>query len=68
MLYAVVYILLICGAVALVLWALDHLGTPQPIRNIVYVLTVVVAIVLIVGIVLGLFGMSSGLSTPPLIK
>ena len=62
MLQTVVWILLICGGAALVYWAVDKLGTPDPLNRIVKVLTIVVAIVLVVILLLGLLGMSA---TPP---
>jgi hypothetical protein len=58
MLYAAIYILCVCGGAALVYWAVDKLGTPDPLANIVKVLTICVAIVLIL---LSLLGMGGGL-------
>jgi len=63
MLTAVIYILIICGLAALVIWAVDQLGTPDPLRNIVRVLTVCVAIILVLVIALGLLGLGPGLSS-----
>lgn len=63
MLVAVVYILVICGLAALIVWAVDQLGTPDPLRNVVRVLTVAVAIILVLVIALGLLGMGPGLSS-----
>ncbi|HEY3145467.1 MAG TPA: hypothetical protein VGJ75_03905 [Dongiaceae bacterium] len=53
----VVYILLVCGAAALVYRAVAQLGTPEPLARIVRVLTIVVAIVLVVIILLDMLGM-----------
>jgi len=61
MLYAAIYILCVCGGAALIYWAIDKLGTPDPLANIVKVLTICVAIVLVVIILLGLLGMGAGL-------
>jgi hypothetical protein len=66
MLTALIYIIVICGALALVHWAVGALGTPEPVANIVRVIAVVLAIIFIVVIVLNLFGMSTGIETPPL--
>jgi hypothetical protein len=60
-----VYLLVICGAAALVYWAVDKLGTPDPLNRVVKVLTIVVAIVLVVMILLRLLGVS-GAVIPPL--
>jgi len=61
MLYAAIYILCVCGGAALVYWAIDQLGTPDPLGRIVKVLTICVAIVLVVIILLNVLGMGSGL-------
>jgi hypothetical protein len=61
MLYAAIYILCVCGGAALVYWAVDKLGTPDPLSNIVKVLTICVAIVLVVIILLNVIGMGAGL-------
>jgi len=61
MLTVIVWTVLICGAVALVYWAVPQLGTPEPLARVVMVGAVVIAIVAIVFLWLGLFGMS-----PPL--
>lgn len=64
MLYAAIYILCVCGGAALIYWAIDQLGTPEPLSRIVKVLTICVAIVLVVIILLSLLGMGSGLPLP----
>ncbi len=61
---AAVYLLLVCGAAALIYWAVDKLGTPAPLNNVVKVLTIVVGIVLVVLILLNMLGM--GGAVPPL--
>lgn len=63
-LQAVIYILVVCGAAALVYWAVDKLGTPEPLNRIVKVLAMIVAIVVVVMVLLGLIGMGAAL--PPL--
>jgi hypothetical protein len=66
MLTAIIYILLICGLAALVIWALGELGTPAPLANVVRVLTICIAILLVVMVALNLLGLGPGL--PPLLK
>jgi hypothetical protein len=61
MLTVIVWTVLICGAVALVHWAVPRLGTPAPLANVVLVGSIVIAIIVIVFMWLGLFGMA-----PPL--
>ncbi len=61
---AFVYMLVVCGAAALLYWAVDHLGTPDPLNRIVKVLAIVVAIVIVVMILLNMMGMGAAL--PPL--
>jgi len=63
-LQAAIYILVVCGAAALIYWAVDKLGTPDPLNRIVKVLAMVVAIVVVVMVLLGLLGM--GAAMPPL--
>lgn len=58
-LQAVVYLLLVCGAAALVYWAVDKLGTPAPLNNVVKVLTIVIAIVIVVIVLLNMIGMGA---------
>lgn len=58
-LQAVVYILLVCGAVALLYWAVPQLGTPEPLARIVRVLGMVIGIVLVVWIILAMIGMGT---------
>lgn len=60
---AVVYLLVVCGAAALIYWAVDKLGTPEPLNRVVKVLAIVVAIVLVVMIVLRMIGMGGAI--PP---
>ena len=60
----IVYLLVVCGAAALVYWAVDKLGTPDPLNRVVKVIAIVVAIIVIVLILLNLLGMGAAL--PPL--
>ena len=56
-----VYLLVVCGAAALLYWAVDKLGTPDPLNRIVKVLAIVVAIVIVVMILLNMMGMGGSL-------
>ena len=58
MLTVIVWTVLICGAVALVHWAVPRLGTPAPLANVVLVGSIVIAIIVIVFMWLDLFGMA----------
>lgn len=64
MIPTIIMLLIICGVAALAVWAIDALGTPEPIRRVVRVVVVVVAVLLIIGLVAGLFGVNTGLSIP----
>jgi hypothetical protein len=61
---AAVFVLLICGAAALIYWAVPKLGTPEPLARIVLVLTMVIAIVAVVFVILSLIGMAGSFPTP----
>jgi len=61
---AFVYLIVVCGAAALAYWAVDKLGTPDPLNRIVKVIAIIIAIVVVVIIVLNVLGMGGGL--PPL--
>lgn len=60
MIYAIVWTILICGGVGLVYWAVPRLRTPEPLANLVLVGSVVIAIVIIVFLWLGVFGLMPG--------
>ena len=68
MLVAFVYVLVVCAVAALVYWAADALGTPEPINRIVKVAVVVIAVIVIIAVVLNLFGIASPIATPPLVN
>ncbi|HVQ52125.1 MAG TPA: hypothetical protein VMS92_18940 [Mycobacterium sp.] len=61
--YAIIWTIVICGFAALAYWAVTALRTPEPLANVVRVGAVVIAIVVIVMIWLGVFGMGPGM--PP---
>lgn len=65
MIRQVIWIIVVCGALALVYWAVDALGTPQPVNRVVKVVAVVLALILIVSIVLGMIGMDTGIRLQP---
>lgn len=58
MLQVLVWTILICGGVALVYWAVGALGTPEPLARVVTVGSVCIAIIVIVFMWLGLFGLA----------
>jgi len=62
----VVLILIVCGAAALIYWAVAQLQTPEPLARVVTVLTIVVAIVLVVVILLDMLGLGGILGTTQL--
>lgn len=58
MVYAIVWTVVICGLAALAHWAVTALGTPEPLARIVRVGAVVIAIIIVVFLWLGVFGMA----------
>lgn len=64
MIPTLIWVLVICGVVALAVWAIDALGTPEPVRKVVRVIVIVVGILVIIGLVAGLFGVNTGIPTP----
>jgi hypothetical protein len=65
MLVTLVYLLVICAVAALVYWAVDALGTPEPINRIIKVAVVVIAVIAIILLLLRLFGIDAP-NAPPL--
>ena len=61
---ALVYVVILCAITALVYWAVDALGTPQPINKVVKVAVVVIAVLIIIGLVANLFGIATGIPVP----
>lgn len=68
MLIALIYLVIICAVAALVYWAVDQLGTPEPINRIVKVATVVLAVLIIILIVLRVFGIADYGVLPPSVR
>lgn len=62
----IAFIILILVGVAVVYWATDQLGTPQPLNNIIKVGVVAVAIILVVVLFMQMLGISIplGIHTP----
>jgi hypothetical protein len=60
MIQGLVYILIVCGLVALIQWAVVQLGTPEPLSRIIRVITIVIAVVVVVVIALNMFGIGTG--------
>jgi H+/Cl- antiporter ClcA len=61
MLSAIVYLVLVCALAALALWAIRELGTPDPVARVARVVVIGLALLIIIGIVAGLFGVNTGL-------
>jgi hypothetical protein len=64
MLGAVVYMVVVLVVVAVVYWAVDKLGTPQPLNNIIKVGVVAVAIIIVVVLFLQMLGIATPLNIP----
>jgi len=59
------YILFVLVVVAVVYWAVDQLGTPDPLNKIIKVGTVAVAIIIVVLLFMQLVGVApSGINLP----
>jgi hypothetical protein len=61
MIRVAIYLLIICGVAAVVLWAIRELGTPEPVARVVRVAVIVIALLLIIGDIANLFGIETGL-------
>jgi heme A synthase len=61
MIGTLVTLVVICAIAALAYWAVNTLGTPEPIRRIVIVAIVVIAALIVIGLIAGLFGVNLGL-------
>jgi hypothetical protein len=61
MIRVAIYLLIICGVAAVVLWAIRELGTPEPVARVVRVAVIVIALLLIIGVIANLFGIETGL-------
>jgi len=61
-----IYLVVVCAVAALVYWAVDALGTPEPIARIVKVAAVVIAVLIIILIFLRMLGMADGITIPAL--
>lgn len=64
MITTIILIAVVCGIAALGVWAINNLGTPEPLRRIVYVLIIVVAVLIVIGLAASLFGVNLGLPVP----
>jgi heme A synthase len=61
MLSALVWVIIICAVAALAMWAVRELAPPSPIDRVARVVIIGIAILLIIGIVAGLFGIDTGM-------
>ena len=57
MLSALIYLVIVAAIAAVAYWAVDQLGTPDPINRIVKVAVVLIAVLVIAVIFLRLFGL-----------
>lgn len=60
MLVALIYLVVLCAFAAVAYWAVDALGTPQPINRIVKVAVVLVVFLVVILIGLRLLGIDPG--------
>lgn len=68
MIGTVVYLVLVLVIVAVVYWAVDALGVPEPLNRIVKVGTVAIAIIIVVVLLLQILGIVTGAPILPSIK
>ena len=61
MISTLIWVVVICGVAVLALWAVRELGTPDPIARVVRVAVIVIAILIIIGLIAGLFGVDVGM-------
>lgn len=56
LLYLLIYILVVVLIGAVILWAIDQLGVPEPMRKIVRVIVVLICVLIIIGLLFDLVG------------
>lgn len=61
MIATLIWILVVVGIAALAMWALRTLAPPEPINRVAYVVIVVVAVLIIIGLAAGMFGVDIGM-------
>ena len=61
MIGTLVTLIVVCAIAGLAYWAVNTLGAPEPIRRIVIVAIVVIAALIVIGLIAGLFGVNLGL-------
>lgn len=61
MVSVLIWCVVVAGIAMLALWAIRELGVPDPIHRVLRVVIVVVAILIIIGLVAGLFGVDVGM-------
>jgi hypothetical protein len=61
MVAVLIWIVVICAVAALAMWAVRELAPPEPMGRVARVVIVGIAILLIIGIVAGLFGIDTGM-------
>ena len=61
MITTLIWIVIVCAIAALAVWAIDQLGTQEPIRRVARVVIIVVAVLVIIGLAASLFGVDVGM-------
>ena len=61
MISTLIWVVVVAGIAMLALWAVRELGVPDPINRVARVVIIVVAILIIIGLVAGLFGVDVGM-------
>jgi uncharacterized membrane protein len=61
MVSTLIWVVVVAGIAMLALWAVRELGVPEPINRVARVVVIVVAILVIIGLVAGLFGVDVGM-------
>jgi hypothetical protein len=64
MIVSLVWIIIVCAVAALAMWALRVLAPPEPINKVAYVIIVAVAVLIIIGLAAGIFGVDLGMPKP----
>jgi hypothetical protein len=61
MIAALVWVVIVCCVAALAMWAIRELAPPDPLNRIARVVVIGIAILIIIGIVAGVFGVDTGM-------
>ena len=61
MISTLIWVVVVAGIAMLALWAVRELGVPSPIDRVARVVIIVIAVLVIIGLVAGLFGVDTGM-------